>query len=78
MRRRSASKAILECRCASSCGRLPASRSWRAATFWLRRGRVPNTAGIGLELAGVQFDERGYIGVNDRLQTSAVDVWAIG
>ncbi|MBT2792761.1 FAD-dependent oxidoreductase [Paraburkholderia strydomiana] len=41
-------------------------------------GRVPNTAGIGLELAGVQFDERGYIGVNDRLQTSAVDVWAIG
>ncbi|MGY6119525.1 hypothetical protein ACW91P_11970 [Paraburkholderia strydomiana] len=26
----------------------------------------------------MQFDERGYIGVNDRLQTSAVDVWAIG
>jgi pyruvate/2-oxoglutarate dehydrogenase complex dihydrolipoamide dehydrogenase (E3) component len=41
-------------------------------------GRVPNTADIGLDLAGVQIDERGYIRVNDRLQTSADDVWAIG
>lgn len=41
-------------------------------------GRAPNTADIGLELAGVQLDERGYIRVNDRLQTSADDVWAIG
>lgn len=41
-------------------------------------GRVPNTAGIGLEHAGIQLDERGYIRVNDRLQTSAPDVWAIG
>jgi len=41
-------------------------------------GRVPNTAGIGLELAGVELDERGYIKVNDRLETSAPEVWAIG
>jgi pyruvate/2-oxoglutarate dehydrogenase complex dihydrolipoamide dehydrogenase (E3) component len=41
-------------------------------------GRVPNTADIGLEHAGVKLDERGYIRVNDRLQTSAPDVWAIG
>ena len=41
-------------------------------------GRVPNTAGIGLELAGVELDERGYIKVNDRLETSAPGVWAIG
>ncbi|GAB5101160.1 FAD-dependent oxidoreductase [Caballeronia sp. HLA56] len=41
-------------------------------------GRVPNTADIGLDLADVQIDERGYIRVNDRLQTSADDVWAIG
>jgi pyruvate/2-oxoglutarate dehydrogenase complex dihydrolipoamide dehydrogenase (E3) component len=41
-------------------------------------GRTPNTDGIGLDLAGVVLDDRGYIAVNDRLETSAPDVWAIG
>ena len=41
-------------------------------------GRTPNTAGIGLEEAGVELDTRGYVRVNERLQTSATDVWAIG
>jgi pyruvate/2-oxoglutarate dehydrogenase complex dihydrolipoamide dehydrogenase (E3) component len=41
-------------------------------------GRTPNTAGIGLDVAGVELDNRGYIKVNDRLETSAPDVWAIG
>ncbi|CAB3799415.1 putative pyridine nucleotide-disulfide oxidoreductase RclA [Paraburkholderia ultramafica] len=41
-------------------------------------GRIPNTADIGLEEAGIELDERGYIRVNDRLQASAPDVWAIG
>jgi pyruvate/2-oxoglutarate dehydrogenase complex dihydrolipoamide dehydrogenase (E3) component len=41
-------------------------------------GRVPNTVGIGLEDAGVELDSRGYIRVNDRLETSAPDVWALG
>ena len=41
-------------------------------------GRVPNTAGIGLEEAGVGLDGRGYISVNGRLETSAPDVWAVG
>jgi pyruvate/2-oxoglutarate dehydrogenase complex dihydrolipoamide dehydrogenase (E3) component len=41
-------------------------------------GRVPNTAGIGLEEVGVELDARGYIRVNDRLETNAADVWAIG
>jgi pyruvate/2-oxoglutarate dehydrogenase complex dihydrolipoamide dehydrogenase (E3) component len=41
-------------------------------------GRIPNTAGIGLEKAGVELDGRGYIRVNERLETSAPDVWAIG
>jgi pyruvate/2-oxoglutarate dehydrogenase complex dihydrolipoamide dehydrogenase (E3) component len=41
-------------------------------------GRIPNTAGIGLEDAGVELDGRGYIRVNERLETSASDVWAIG
>jgi pyruvate/2-oxoglutarate dehydrogenase complex dihydrolipoamide dehydrogenase (E3) component len=41
-------------------------------------GRTPNTAGIGLEMAGVELDPRGYVMVNDRLETTAPDVWAIG
>src|SRR6201997_2667083 len=41
-------------------------------------GRVPNTAGIGLEAAGVELDSRGYIRVNERLETTAPDVWAMG
>ena len=41
-------------------------------------GRVPNTAGIGLELAGVELDGNGYIRVNERLETTASSVWAIG
>ena len=41
-------------------------------------GRIPNTAGLGLELTGVELTDRGYIKVNDRLQTTAPGVWAIG
>jgi pyruvate/2-oxoglutarate dehydrogenase complex dihydrolipoamide dehydrogenase (E3) component len=41
-------------------------------------GRTPNTEGLGLELAGVELTDRGYINVNERLQTTAPGVWAIG
>jgi len=41
-------------------------------------GRTPNTEGLGLELACVELTDRGYIKVNDQLQTTAPDVWAIG
>jgi pyruvate/2-oxoglutarate dehydrogenase complex dihydrolipoamide dehydrogenase (E3) component len=41
-------------------------------------GRTPNTQGIGLETAGIELDARGYIKVNDRLETSAANVWALG
>jgi pyruvate/2-oxoglutarate dehydrogenase complex dihydrolipoamide dehydrogenase (E3) component len=41
-------------------------------------GRVPNTDGIGLERAGVELDDRGFVKVNDKLQTTAPDVWAVG
>jgi pyruvate/2-oxoglutarate dehydrogenase complex dihydrolipoamide dehydrogenase (E3) component/glycerol uptake facilitator-like aquaporin len=41
-------------------------------------GRTPNTENIGLELAGVERTDRGYIRVNERLQTTAPGVWAIG
>jgi pyruvate/2-oxoglutarate dehydrogenase complex dihydrolipoamide dehydrogenase (E3) component len=41
-------------------------------------GRIPNTAGIGLDETGVELDARGYIRVNERLETTAPNVWAIG
>ena len=41
-------------------------------------GRIPNTAGAGLEVAGVELREGGWIRVNDRLETTAAGVWAIG
>ena len=41
-------------------------------------GRVANTAGIGLEATGVALDPRGFIHVNQRLETDAPGIWAIG
>ena len=41
-------------------------------------GRTPNTEGLGLELAGVELTEHGYIAVDERLRTTAPGVWAIG
>ena len=41
-------------------------------------GRTPNTDGIGLEQAGVELKEHGYIRVNERLETTAANVWAMG
>jgi pyruvate/2-oxoglutarate dehydrogenase complex dihydrolipoamide dehydrogenase (E3) component len=41
-------------------------------------GRMPNTDGIGLDLAGVATTANGYIQVNERLETTARQVWAMG
>jgi pyruvate/2-oxoglutarate dehydrogenase complex dihydrolipoamide dehydrogenase (E3) component len=41
-------------------------------------GRVPNTADVGLEKAGVELDARGFVRVNERLETTAPGIWAIG
>ena len=41
-------------------------------------GRTPNTEAIGLELAGVEVNDRGFLKVNERLQTTSPGVWAIG
>ena len=41
-------------------------------------GRTPDTANIGLESAGVELTDRGYIKVNERLETTAQGVWALG
>jgi pyruvate/2-oxoglutarate dehydrogenase complex dihydrolipoamide dehydrogenase (E3) component len=52
--------------------RLPGSHLLSAA------GRVPNTTGIGLEAAGIELTERGFIRVNERLETTAENTWAVG
>ena len=41
-------------------------------------GRVPNTADLGLEKAGVAVDQRGYIQVDDQLRTNVAGIYALG
>lgn len=53
-------------------------RTIEASDILVAAGRVPNTADVGLEHAGIELDERRYIRVNERLETSAPNVWAIG
>jgi pyruvate/2-oxoglutarate dehydrogenase complex dihydrolipoamide dehydrogenase (E3) component len=41
-------------------------------------GRTPNTHDLGLDRAGVTTDQRGYIMVDDQLQTNVPGIWALG
>jgi pyruvate/2-oxoglutarate dehydrogenase complex dihydrolipoamide dehydrogenase (E3) component len=41
-------------------------------------GRSPNTHDLGLDRAGVATDQRGYIMVDDQLQTNVPGIWALG
>lgn len=41
-------------------------------------GRIANTANIGLDVAGVALDSRGFVQVNGRLETTVPGVWALG
>jgi pyruvate/2-oxoglutarate dehydrogenase complex dihydrolipoamide dehydrogenase (E3) component len=41
-------------------------------------GRTPNTQDLGADLAGIELDSRGYVEVNERLETTAPCVWAMG
>ena len=50
----------------------------RGSHVLLAVGRRPNTDGLGLERAGIDTDERGYIAVDDQCRTSAQGVWAVG
>jgi len=54
------------------------AKSLEGTHLLVAAGRVPNTKDIGLELTGVQLTEHGYIKVNERLQTTAPGVWAVG
>jgi pyruvate/2-oxoglutarate dehydrogenase complex dihydrolipoamide dehydrogenase (E3) component len=41
-------------------------------------GRVPNTDWLNLDAAGIQVDRRGFIQVNERLETNAPGIYAVG
>ena len=49
-----------------------------ASDLLVAAGRTPTTEGIGADRAGVELDSRGYVKVNDRLETTAPGVWAMG
>ena len=49
-----------------------------ASDILLAAGRTPNTDRLDVARAGVLLNDRGYIRVNDTLQTTAEDVWAMG
>jgi len=53
-------------------------RAVEGSDLLVAAGRVPNTQGLGLENTGVELDDRGYIRVNERLQTTAPGIWAMG
>lgn len=58
--------------------RLDDGRSLAGTHLLVAAGRQPMTGGIGLELAGVELDACGFIRVDERLQTSAPGIWAMG
>ena len=55
-----------------------AQPTFQASHILVATGRTPNTAGIGLEQAGVELLAGGWISVNDQLETTSPQVWAIG
>jgi pyruvate/2-oxoglutarate dehydrogenase complex dihydrolipoamide dehydrogenase (E3) component len=50
----------------------------RGSHLLLATGRRPNTDDLGLDAAGVATDKRGYITVDDQLQTNVPGIWAMG
>ena len=57
---------------------LDGARVIEGTDLLIATGRTPNTNGIGLDLAGVELNERGFVAVNERLETTADGVWAVG
>jgi len=53
-------------------------QTFSAQKLLIATGREPNADSIGLEKVGVALDERGYVKVNDELQTSVPNIWAAG
>ncbi len=55
-----------------------AEKTLEASDILVAAGRTANTDRLDLSKTAVELDSRGYIRVNEKLQTSAADVWAMG
>jgi pyruvate/2-oxoglutarate dehydrogenase complex dihydrolipoamide dehydrogenase (E3) component/pimeloyl-ACP methyl ester carboxylesterase len=55
-----------------------AERTIAGTDLLVATGRIPNTEGIGLDRVGVELTAGGWVRVNDRLETTASNIWAIG
>ena len=53
-------------------------RTIEGTDLLIATGRTPNTHDIGLDIAGIDVDSRGFVTVDNQLRTSATDVWAMG
>jgi pyruvate/2-oxoglutarate dehydrogenase complex dihydrolipoamide dehydrogenase (E3) component len=53
-------------------------RTIDASDILVATGRIPNTRGMGLDVAGVELESNGFIRVNEKLETTALNTWAIG
>jgi dihydrolipoamide dehydrogenase len=53
-------------------------KEFSAETLMIAAGRVPNSDLLKPEKTGVQLDERGYVKVNEYLETSKKNIWAFG
>lgn len=53
-------------------------RTIEGSDILVAAGRAPNTRDIGLEHAGIELDARGFVKVDEHLQTTAPGVWAMG
>ena len=58
--------------------RLEDGRSFTGSHVLVAAGRDPMTRDIGLDIAGVTLDKRGFIVVDERLATGAAGIWALG
>jgi pyruvate/2-oxoglutarate dehydrogenase complex dihydrolipoamide dehydrogenase (E3) component len=54
------------------------TRSLEGSDLLVATGRIPNTKAIGLEEAGIKLTRQGFVAVNERLETSVPNVWAMG
>ena len=57
---------------------LTGGRTVEADTMLFATGRQPNTAGLGLETAGVEIDRNGAVRVDDESRSSAPSIFAVG
>jgi len=53
-------------------------RTLNGSHLLMAAGRVPNTDWLNLDAAGVQTDKRGFIQVNERLETNVPGIYALG